>query len=124
MSEAAIISGSEEFPKGCYVILHIGMGPFQVQEAEGSPLIVRDGERFQLSDDTWVERLDESTAKNIQQACEPAHYKINKDIWDRHLYAFVMKVPVSRQTRYDGLDILHAVVSLSRLVNPTSTGER
>jgi hypothetical protein len=113
-----------EFPKGCYVMLHVGAGPSWPQQAAGPELIVRDGERFQLTDDIWIERLDEATAKNIQQACEPPHYKINKEIWDRHLYAFVMRVPDLQQTRYEGLDILHSVVSLSRLVNPTSTGDR
>jgi hypothetical protein len=114
----------KEFPKSCYVMLHIGTGPSQIQESTGSQLIVNDGERFQLRDDIWIERLDESTAKNIQQACEPAHYKINKDIYDRHLYAFVMQVPDRQETRHDGVDILHSVVALSRLVNPTSTGDR
>jgi len=85
---------------------------------------VREGERFELREDIWIERLDESTAKNIQQACEPACFRINRDIWDRHLYAFVMRVPDHQRTRYDGLDILHSVISLSRLVNPTSTGDR
>lgn len=87
-------------------------------------LVVHEDERFQLREDIWIERLDDATARNIQQACEPAQYKINKEMWDRHLYAFVMQVPDRQQTRYDGLDILHAVISLSRLVNPTSTGDR
>jgi hypothetical protein len=112
------------FPKSCYVILHIGLGPSRAQETSGHGLIVQDGKRFYLRDNIWIERLDEATAKNIQQACEPAHYKINKDIWDRHLYAFVMDVPDRQQTRYEGLEILHSAISLSRLVNPTSTGDR
>ncbi|MGA3333333.1 MAG: hypothetical protein ABSC62_04120 [Terracidiphilus sp.] len=124
MSEARNAVNFKEFPRPCYVILHIGRGPTQAQDAGGFQLIVPDDTRFQLREDIWIERLDESTAKNVQQACEPAHYKINREIWDRHLYAFVMQVPDRQQTRYDGLDTLHAVVSLSRLVNPTSTGGR
>lgn len=124
MSEARNAVNFKEFPKPCYVILHIGRGPTLAQDADGFQLIVSDGARFQLREDIWIERLDESTAKNVQRACEPAHYKIDREILDRHLYAFVMQVPHRQQTRYDGLDTLHAVVSLSRLVNPTSTGGR
>ena len=111
-------------PRGCYVILHIGLGPSQLQEKSSSPLIVKEGERFELSDDIWLERLDENTAKHVQTACDPPHYKIDSADHDRHLYAFVMRVPEQQQIRYDGLDILHAVISLSRLVHPTSTGDR
>ena len=111
-------------PRGCYVILHIGMGPPQLQEKVGSPLIVKDGNRFELSDDIWLERLDEDTAKHVQTACDPPHYKIDSADHDRHLYAFVKRVPERQQSRYEGLDILDAVISLSRLVHPTSTGDR
>lgn len=111
-------------PRGCYVILHIGMGPSQFQEENGWPLIVKDDERFELGDDIWLERLDENTAKHVQTACNPPHYKIDGADYDRHLYAFVMRVPEHQQTRYDGLEALHAVVSFSRLVHPTSTGDR
>ena len=114
----------KESPNGCYVILHIGTGPSQDQEQTEPTLIVNERERFQLCDDIWIEKLDEGTARNIQQACEPAHYKTNRDIWDRHLYAFVMRVPDLQPTRYEGLSTLHALVSLSRMVNPTSTGDR
>ena len=72
------------------------MGPSQAQEPTEPTLIVNEGERFQLRDDIWIEKRDEATAKDIQQACEPAHYKINKDIWDRHLYAFVMQQRLRR----------------------------
>src|SRR5580692_1785880 len=64
-------------PRACYVILHIGLGPSQYQELDGSPLIVKDGDRFELSDDIWLERLDEDTAKHVQTACDPPHYKID-----------------------------------------------
>jgi hypothetical protein len=100
------------------------MGPLNANDAVPDELIVRDGERFELRDDIWIERLDEQTAKNVQEACEPPNYQINKSIWDRHLYAFVMNVPTAEERRYAGLDILHSVISLSRLVNPTSTGDR
>ncbi len=111
-------------PRGCYVILHLGLGPSQLQEKNGSPLIVKEGDRFELSDDIWLEKLDEDTANHVQTACDPPHYRIDGTAHDRHLYAFVKRVPEQQQIRYDGLDILHAVISLSRLVHPTSTGDR
>jgi hypothetical protein len=115
---------SREFPGSCYVILHIAMGPREINETKSDDLVVRNGERFELRDDIWIERLDEQTAKNVQEACEPPNYQIKKSIWDRHLYAFVMKVPTVEDRRYGGLDLLHSVIALSRLINPTSTGNR
>lgn len=115
---------STSSPKECYVVLHIGTGPSANQD-KLFPMIVRDSnKRFDLSDDFWIERLDEELAENIQKACEPAHHNTNIILHDRHLYAFVCRVPSNEKTRYEGLSELHAVVALSRLVNPTSTGDR
>jgi hypothetical protein len=110
-------------PESCYVILHIAPGHGQV--AVQSPLVVQnDGDRFQLRDDIWIERLDEQLAKNIQQACEPPHYNIDGHPRDRHLYAFVRRVPTVEKTNYEGMGDLFTTIALSRLINPTSTGER
>lgn len=114
----------DPFTKPCYVILHIGLGPSQDDESSGVALIVRDGERFALSDDIWIERLEEQAAKNVQKACEPPHYNIGAAEHDRHLYAFVRRVPEGETRRYEGLEILHGVLALSRLIQPTSTGDR
>jgi hypothetical protein len=114
----------EPLPKPCYVILHIGAGPTHLQEANGPALIVKDGECFPLSDDIWVERLDESLAKKVQKACEPPHYNIGTQEHDRHLYAFVQRVADIEHRPYEGLETLHAVLALSRLVHPTSVGDR
>lgn len=112
MATIEILPVSSEFvvqPTGCYVMLHVGLDPSQIQEVNSSPLIVRDGDRFELSNDIWIERLDEETAKHVQTACEPPHYKIDSVGHDHHLYAFIMRVPERQQTRFDGLDVLHAV---------------
>jgi len=102
-----------------------GVG-FRNGEAQvGSPIIVRNGNsRYDLSDDIWIEKLDEQLAKNIQTACEPAHYRIDSAAYDRHLYAFVRPVPLTEKTNYEGMSELHAVIALSRLINPTSIGDR
>ena len=110
-------------PEACYVILHIGTGPSHVQEKTGPPVIVTGG-RFALSDDIWIERLDEQTAKNIQKACEPPHFNIRVDEHDQHLYAFIRRVPAVENRKYEGLEQLFAVLALSRLVHPTSVGDR
>jgi len=73
-------------------MLHIGVGPSQFQKISHSPLIVKDGDRFELSRDIWLERLDENTAKRVQTACDPSHYRIECINHDRHLYAFVMRI--------------------------------
>ncbi len=113
----------DPLPKPCYVILHIGTGP-SYQENNGSALVVKDGECFALSDDIWIERLDEQLAKNVQKACEPPHYNIGGVEYDRHLYAFVRRVPDAETRKYEGLETLHAVLALSRLIQPTSIGDR
>lgn len=114
----------DPLPKACYVILHIGTGPSQDEEKHGLAVIVKDGERFALSDDIWIERLEEQVAKKVQTACEPPHYRIDNAGHDRHLYAFVRRVPDRETRRYEGLEILHAVLALSRLIQPTSIGDR
>ena len=89
------------------------------------PLIIRDGNsRFELSDELWIERLDETLATNIQKACEPPHHAIDDARHDRHLYAFVRRVPAVEKSKYEGLTEIHALIALSRLVHPTSTGDR
>jgi hypothetical protein len=114
----------EPLPKPCHVILHIGAGPTHFEEANGPALIVKDTERFSLSDDIWIERLDESLGKKVQMACEPPHYNIGTQEHDRHLYAFVQRVPDIENRPYEGLEMLHAVLALSRLIHPTSVGDR
>ena len=116
---------NDPLPEACYVVLHIGNGPSASAEQSGSPLIVSDvRSRFPLSDDLWIERLDEQLAKNVQKACNPPHYKINDAGYDRHLYAFVRRVPSVERSKFEGMTELHAVVAFSRLANPTSTGDR
>jgi len=110
-----------------YVVLHVGNGPSRLEEQQSgfSPMIVRDSQpRFNLSNDIWIERLDEQFAKNIQKACEPPHHNIDDARFDRHLYAFVRRVPGVEKSKYEGMTDLHATIALSRLVNPTSTGDR
>lgn len=111
-------------PKPCYVILHIGVGPTYVQEANEPSLIVKNGERFALNDDIWIEQLDEPLAKKVYKACEPPHYNIGTQAHDWHLYAFVQRMPDIEHHPYEGLETLHAVLALSRLIQPTSIGDR
>jgi hypothetical protein len=107
--------------RNCYIILHIRPGPPYPDVA--SPQIAADGP-FALSDDIWIEKLDTELAKRIQRACEPAHYNIHSDVWDRHQYAFVRKIRAQESPQNQGLNDLHTIIALSRLIRPTSTGER
>jgi hypothetical protein len=112
--------------RGCYVMLHIGTGlPGQTVEWKSCPPVVVEGSNsFVLNDDFWIEKLDEELAIHIQQACDPPHYRINNDPKDRHLYALLRRVADVEASQYEGMDELHAVVALSRLIHPTSTGDR
>ena len=108
----------------CYLALQVGNGPTHAQQTM-FPMVVDDkNPRFDLSDEIWIERLDQQLAKNVQTACEPPHYGIQTIQSDQHLYAFVRRVPTKESTRYEGMSELHATIALSRLVNPTSTGDR
>ena len=111
-------------PRGCYVMLHIGTGPSHAEEKGGPPLVVTGTNRFALSDEIWIERLDEQLAKRIQKACEPPHYKIESIEQDRHLYAFLRRVSDAEKSKYEGMEELRAVIALSRLIHPTSVGDR
>ena len=111
-------------PKGCYVMLHIGTGPSNMEETTASPLVVTGCNHFELSDDIWIERLDEQLAKHIQKACEPPHYKIESVEQDRHLYAFVRRVSAVEKSNYEGMEELFTVSALSRLIHPTRIGNR
>jgi hypothetical protein len=119
-----LLKFGEPLPKPCYVILHIGTGLSYFQESDGPALVVKNGQRFALSDDIWIERLEEQLAKNVQKACEPPHYNISGVEHDRHLYAFVQQVPDVETRKYEGLETLHGVLALSRLIQPTSIGDR
>jgi hypothetical protein len=115
--------------RGCYVVLHIRPGP-PYPDPNTAPQIAADA-RFELSDDTWIERLDTEFAKLIQGACEPANHNIYNDVRDRHLYAFVREVREGEAVRApgtvpkgEGIVPLLTAIALSRLVRPTSTGDR
>lgn len=107
---------------GCYVVLHIRPGP-PYPDPDTTPQIAADA-RFELSDSIWIERLDTEFAEHVQRACEPAHYKIDSPVHDRHLYAFIREIPKNETVRNDGLLDLLTVIALSRFIRPTSTGER
>ena len=115
--------------RGYYVILHIRPGP-PYPDSNTPPQIAADA-RFELSDDIWIERLDTEFAISIQRACEPANFNIYNDVHDRHLYAFVREPPqneairdVGTVSRDEAVIPLFTVIALSRLVRPTSTGDR
>ena len=50
---------NHSLPKDCYVALRIGTGP---SHSAAPQLVVTGSERFELSDDVWIERLDEQLA--------------------------------------------------------------
>jgi hypothetical protein len=111
-------------PKGCYVILHLGSEPSQFGSGDDAQLVTAHDQRFDLNDDTWIERLDEELAMNVLEACEPPDYKIKRARQDRHLYAFVKRIPDVEKSLHEGSGVLHGLVCLSRLIHPTSTGDR
>ena len=112
-------------PPPCYVMLHIGVGPSNAEEQSGARLVVSDTTKsFSLRDDIWIERLDKELATNIQKACEPPHFNIDSVEQDRHLYALVRRAPPIETSPHEGMTELFATAALSRLINPTSIGDR
>ena len=112
-------------PPPCYLMLHIGVGPSQAETEAGATLVVTDSDkRFGLREDLWIERLDKELATNIQKACEPPHFNIGSVEQDRHLYALVRQAPLADASPHESMGDLFAAAALSRLVNPTSIGDR
>jgi hypothetical protein len=112
-------------PEAVYVVLHMSHGPSKAEVDAGARVIVEAGQApFRITDDVWIERFDAQLGKRIEAACSPAHYNISDVGYDRHLYAFVRKVPTGEKSKYEGMSTLAALIALSRLVNPTSTGDR
>lgn len=111
-------------PQTCYTILHISNGPGAQDMQHGLRVIVEDSGRFQLTENIWMERFDQDLGQRIQTACEPPHFNISSAEYDRHLYAFVKRVTEPERSRYEGMSELAGLVALSRLVHPTSTGNR
>jgi hypothetical protein len=105
-------------------VLHVGNGPSHTDVESGPPLVVTDANRFPLNGEIWIERLDEQLAKRIQVACEPPHYNTNNFVQDRHLYAFLRRAFDSEASRYEGMVELQMLIALSRLVHPTTVGDR
>lgn len=126
-----MVDDGKLLPLDCYVVLHIRAGP-PFPGAPNPEQIAADYP-FRLSDDIWIERFDEPFAINIQRACEPANYKTVNHVRDRHVYAFVRREPEGEKihrrkpgsvVRDEGIIPLFTVIALSRLVHPTTTGNR
>lgn len=118
-------------PLDTYAILHIRPGP-PWPEPGKTPQIAADAP-FELSSDIWIERFEKEFAINIQRACEPANHNIDNHVWDRHLYAFVRRETEEERrqrqqpgtvVRDEGIIPLFTVIALSRLVRPTTVGNR
>lgn len=53
-----------------------------------------------------MERFDKELGKKIETACSPAQYNSSDVGYDRHLYAFVSKVPSGEKRKYEGMSVL------------------
>jgi hypothetical protein len=111
-------------PQTCYAILHMSNGPGIMDLQDDLRVIVGNTGRFQVSEDIWMERFDRDLGLRIQTACEPPHFNIGNTGYDRHLYAFVKRVTEPEKSKYEGISELAGLIALSRLVHPTSTGDR
>jgi len=78
---------NDSSPEGRYFILHIGSGPSYAEIQAGERLVVGEADIFELSTNTWIERLERRLAVRIQKACEPPHYRMTSGEEDRHLFA-------------------------------------
>ncbi len=109
------------------VVIHTNEGPFQ--DSEG--LIFSElppPDRFNLSDDLWVGKLDERVVDAVFDACEPPGRFLKKPVRPYgQLYAFVRERPpveLPNEYEWDSDSRLQMCVALSRLVHPTSISFR
>ena len=93
-------SVNSQLPEAVYVVLHMSNGPSRADVAAGTRIIVETGDPpFHLTEEIWMERFDKELGKKIETACSPAHYNISDVGYDRHLYAFVRKVPSGEKSK-------------------------
>jgi hypothetical protein len=108
------VAVSSLVPEAVYVVLHMANGPGRAEVEAGARVIVEAGQApFRITDDMWMERFDKELGHKIEVACSPAHYNISDAGYDRHLYAFVRKVP-SGETDQHRRPVLCPDVSLRR----------
>jgi hypothetical protein len=89
------------------------------------PVIVTDrNSRFTLNHHIWIERLDEQLAKTYSKGCDAPHCSIGSVEHDRHLYAFVRQFPEVEKSTYEGMADLFGAITISRLIHPTTIGDR
>jgi hypothetical protein len=108
----------------CLVALHMGLMPYGRTEEEPTMIVAEPGDRFDLSDSVWIERFTKNFAVCVQNACQPAHHKIGPFSIDGHMYAFVRKASTGKENLNESVLQLSASFALSRLVHPTSVGDR
>jgi hypothetical protein len=105
------------------MILHMSDANFAATELlkESPPVF----DRFQLSEEFWIEHLDPTLARAIIDACSPANFGMPVMQQQDHTYAFVKKTTLPGLFNdFGGLDELAAVIAMSRLIHFTGTGLR
>jgi hypothetical protein len=83
-------------------------------------------ERFQLTSDLYIEKLDSVASNMVLDFGIPAGYEVMKPVRQyAYFYAFVRQVPVPASVHdWDTDQRLQTAVALSRLVRPTSISFR
>jgi hypothetical protein len=105
------------------VIVHVSDANFSSPELlrESPPI----ADRFQLSEDFWIEHLEPTMARAIVDACSPSNFAVPVFQQQDHTYAFVKRTRIPGVFNdFGGLDELAAVIAMSRLIHFTSTGLR
>lgn len=105
-----------------YVVLHVHPGPLPNSPPDLAP-IAQSG-RFDLTDDIWLERLSLGLGTLIINACSPRNNRIEPLDKAEHLYAFIRRVPDNEKHKFEGIELLRTVITLSRVVQATSIGLR
>ena len=81
---------------------------------------------FTLSDDLWIGKLRDETAKAIIRACEPCGKYVVRPV-DQYgqLYAFVRELPLNTDNlNWDTEQRLQTCLAISRIVRPTTISPR
>ena len=119
-----VLSELEPGEEWLSIILHFSSAAFSFSSMTtdaGSPI----SNRFELSDDFWIEHLNPSLAKAIVDACSPANFQAPAFQQQDHTYAFVKRTQFPGLFQdFGGIDELAAVIAMSRLIHFTTTGLR
>lgn len=97
------------------IVIHTNEGIYDPTELETNPPVES---KILIVPDLWIEKLNTSEADKIMDACEPQGFNYSEKRQYAQMYSIVRCV--SDDQEWDSDDILQTVITLSRIIHPTT----